>query len=186
MKIRKINPILTVAIAAMIIFFSGCTFRVGKGAFGYNMKGVNIPSDCKTASVQYFVNRAPIIQPALAQDLTERLRDKILSDTPLKLTSASATGDVNFSGIITGYSTQPIAAQAGPNPTAAQNRLTISITVSYHNAKDPQWDFDNKSFSRFIDYESNRTLTDIEHDDKYAEMLDLLIQDAFNQAFVNW
>ena len=156
---------------------------MGKTSFGYDLKGVRIPPECKTACVLYFQNHAPLIQPMLSRDITEKLRDKILSQTPLKLTNAN--GDVNFEGAIESYTTQPMAPQGGNTITAALNRLSITIQVKYTNSKDSQWDYDTK-FTRYIDYESEKNLNDIEGSDKYKEMLDLLVQDMFDKAFVNW
>lgn len=182
MNIKKSYIIICIL---LIVVFGGCgTIRVGKGSFGYNMQGVTIPSGCKTANVRYFENRASLVQPSLSQDITERLKDKILSDTPLKLTNG--TGDVNFSGEIVRYSTEPVAPQAGAIITSAYNRLTIAISVSYNNSKDAQFDYSNSTFQRYIDYPSTMSLEQAERSDDYKNMIDLLVQDVFTKAFVNW
>jgi len=159
------------------------TIRIGKASFGYDLKGVTINPECKTANVEYFKNQAAIVQPTLSQDITEKLKDKLLSQTPLKLTNG--TGDINFEGTIESFTTAPIAPQGGQVQTAAANRLSVTLKVKYSNAKDPKWDYET-SFTRFLDYSADKNPTDIVGSDDYKAMLDQLVQDIFDKAFVNW
>jgi hypothetical protein len=56
--------------------------------------------------------------------------------------------------------------------------------VKYTNLVEPELDYDS-SFSRFEDYDSSRNLSDVEN-----ELIDLivenLVEDIFNKAFVSW
>jgi hypothetical protein len=183
----KFNIISKITFISGIVFLgfiaNGCTFRIGGASFGYDMKGVTINPECKTANVEYFKNQASIVQPTLAQDLTEKLKDKLLSQTPLKLTNG--TGDINFQGSIESYTTQPMAPQGGNVVTAALNRLSITIKVKYSNSKDSKWDYET-NFTRYVDYPADKNPSDIEGSSDYKDMLDHLIQDIFDRAFVNW
>jgi hypothetical protein len=171
-------------IAFSIFLMTGCgTIRIGNASFGYDLKGAQINPKCKTAFVDYFKNQASLVQPSMAQKLTDKLKDKLLSQTSLKLTNG--TGDINFQGTIENYATQPIAPQAGNVIAAAMNRLTITIKVKYSNAVDPKWDYET-SFSRYLDYASERNLNDVENSSEFDTMLDQLVQDIFDKAFVNW
>ncbi len=146
----------------------------------YSFSGVNISPEVQTYTVEYFPNRAPIVQAQLSQLFTEALMDKIQSSTSLDL--ATQGGDVQFSGEITGYDTRPTAITG--QETAARNRLTITVRVKYTNLVEPELDYDT-SFSRYEDYDASRNLTDVE-----GELIDLivenLIEDIFNRAFVSW
>jgi hypothetical protein len=146
----------------------------------YSFSGVNISPEVQTYSVDYFPNRAPIVQAQLSQLFTEALMDKIQGSTSLDLSTDG--GDVQFSGEITGYQTRPTAITG--NETAARNRLTITVRVKYTNLLEPELDYDT-TFSRYEDYDSSRNLTDVEN-----ELIDLivenLIEDIFNRAFVSW
>jgi hypothetical protein len=157
--------------------------RIGGGSFGYNLKGVTINPECKTANVFPFKNQAAVVQPMLSQKLTEKLKDKLLSQTHLKLTNGS--GDITFDGTIESYTIQPMAPQAGSVVTAALNRLSVTIKVKYTNVKDSKWEYDT-SFTRFVDYSANKNPSDIENSSEYDAMIDQLIQDIFDKAFVNW
>ena len=146
----------------------------------YSFSGVNISPEVQTYSVQYFPNRAPLVQAQLSQLFTDALMDKIQSNTSLDLSNQG--GDVQFSGEITGYETRPMAITG--QETAARNRLTITIRVKYTNDVEPDLDFDT-SFSRYEEYDSSRNLTDVE-DELIDLIVENLVDDIFNRAFVSW
>jgi len=64
------------------------------------------------------------------------------------------------------------------------NRFTITVRVRFTNAVDPDLSYD-QSFSRYEDYDSALDLSQVEKElsDKIVE---LLVEDIFNRAFVNW
>lgn len=146
----------------------------------YSLTGASISPDVKTAEIPYFQNRASVVQPMLSRELTEKLKDRIQSQTSLKLVNES--GDVVFEGEITGYTVTP-AAITGEN-VAAKNRLTVTVRVRYTNNKESQYDFDT-SFSRFADFDSNASLDAVESE-LIDQIGDFLVEDIFNRAFVNW
>lgn len=168
MKKNKINIILICIIA----FLASCQIRFSLNQG--NFDGIS------TFSVQRVTNMAPIVQPTLSALVTEGLKDKIESQSPLNL--VTNMGDANFEAIIKDYSTRPVNISG--NETASQNRLTIGISVKYTNQVDPELDFD-KVFSRFSDYDSSKSLDAVE-DELIEEILDQILEDIFNEAFVNW
>jgi hypothetical protein len=146
----------------------------------YSFTGVSINPDIKTVSIQYFDNRAPIVQPQLSQVFTDALRDKIQGQTSLKL--VTGYGDVDFSGEIKNYETRPQAITG--QETAALNRLTVSVRVKFTNEIEPEKSFDT-TFSRYEDYESSKDLSSVE-DELIKLIVEQLMEDIFNKAFVNW
>jgi hypothetical protein len=144
------------------------------------MSGASIDPEIETASVQYFPNRAPIVKPSLSQDVTDMLKDKIQSDTDLYLVNGA--GDVNFEGVITDFSTKAMSITS--NDRAAKNRFSISIKASYSNTVNPDNDFES-TFTRYVDYDSDKTFEQAQ-DEFTRELLDLIVEDIFNKAFVNW
>lgn len=146
----------------------------------YSLSGVNLPITVNTFSVQYFPNRAPLVQAQLSQTFTDALKDKIEGQTRLEM--VTGFGDVDFSGEITGYETRPTAITG--DETAAMNRLTITVRVKYTNSINPDDSWD-ASFSRYEDYDSSSSLSDVE-DDLIELILENLMDDIFNKAFVNW
>lgn len=158
---------------ALVLVLPGCKVT-------YSFSGVNISPDVQTFTVQYFPNRAAIVQAQLSQEFTDALIDKITANTSLENTASG--GDVEFSGEITGYVTRPVAITG--DETAAMNRLTITVRVKYTNYIEPELDFDS-SFSRYEDYSSSQNLADVE-----GELIELIValmlEDIFNKAFVSW
>lgn len=170
-KVKKSLIYLLILILPQLL--SGCKVS-------YSFSGVNISPEITTVSVDYFQNRAPVVQAQLSQLFTDALIDKIQANTSLAL--IPGTGQVSFSGEIRNYDTKPTAITG--SETAARNRLTISVKVVYTNAVEPELDFES-NFSRYEDFDSSQNLADVEN-----ELIDLivesLVEDIFNKAFVNW
>jgi len=167
----RILPLLF--LAAHIILLNGCKVS-------YSFSGASISPDVKTISIQYFQNRASLVQPGLSQNLTDALIDKCKSQTNLGF--VNGIGDVNFEGEITDYNTRPLTVSA--DAQAATNRFTITVKVKFTNAIDPDLSYE-QSFSRYEDYDSALSLSDVE-DSLSEKIIELLIEDIFNKAFVNW
>jgi len=146
----------------------------------YSFTGASIPPQATTFSVDYFPNNAPLVQPTLSQVFTDALKDKFSRQTNLKLTNG--VGDLHFEGSITGYNVQPQAI--GADDRAAQNRLTITIRVTFVNEYQPENDFE-QNFSRFYDYDSQQSLAAIEPT-AIDVIVEALVEDIFNRAVVNW
>jgi len=171
--IRPNKVILIFMLAAGILIMNGCKIS-------YSFTGASISPEVKTISIQYFQNRADLVQPGLSQYITDALIDKCKAQTNLSV--VNGIGDVNFEGEITGYNTRPSTVAA--DARAATNRFTITVKVKFTNAVDPDFSYD-QSFSRYEDYESSYDLSDVE-DELSAKIVDFLVEDIFNKAFVNW
>ncbi len=91
-------------------------------------------------------------------------------------------GDVNFEGEITDYNTRPLTVAA--DAQAAMNRFTITVKVKFTNTVDPDLSFE-QSFSRYQDYNSSLELSNVEKE-LSAKIVEMVVEDIFNQAFVNW
>lgn len=173
MKKRLFSITIHLGLFLVLGIMTGCKVS-------YSFSGVNISPEIKTVTVQYFPNRAPIVQAQLSQYFTDALIDKIEANTSLNLVSSG--GDIIFGGEIRNYETRPTAITG--EETAARNRLTIGVNVRYTNTLDPEQDFES-SFSRYEDYDSSQSLTEVEN-----ELIELivegLVEDIFNKAFVNW
>ena len=146
----------------------------------YSFSGASISNDIKNITINNFQNNPSLAPPKLWNTLTEALKDKFLSET--RLSPIDNDGDLIFNGQITNYTINPIAIQA--NETASKNRLTISIKVNLINNIDEESNF-NKTFSRYVDYESSINFTNIE-ESLNEEIVSQLIEDIFNEAFTNW
>lgn len=162
----------------IVIFISLVSTMFGCGV--YSFTGASIPPQATTYSVEYFPNNAPLVQPTLSQVFTDDLKDKFSNQTNLRLTNG--VGDLHLEGSITGYSVQPQAI--GADDRAAQNRLTITIRVTFLNEFQPENDFE-QNFSRYYDYDSQRSLAEVENE-AIEIIVEALVEDIFNRAVVNW
>ncbi len=155
-------------------------FIAGGCKISYSFTGASISPEVKTASIQYFQNRASLVQPGLSQYITDALIDKCKAQTNLSI--VNGIGDVNFEGEITGYNTRPSTVAA--DSRAATNRFTIAVKVKFTNSVDPEYSYE-QTFTRYSDYNSNLDLSAVE-EELSAEIVEFLIEDIFNKAFVNW
>ncbi|MDR2836598.1 MAG: LPS assembly lipoprotein LptE [Bacteroidales bacterium] len=168
---KKIQQLLIIGI--FFVFLYSC-----RG--GYSFTGADISPDVKTIEVDFFNNRASLVQPNLSNVFTETLKDKFISQTNLHITNDY--GDLIFEGEITDYSVSAQAYQG--NETAAMTRLTISVHVKFTNTKETKKSFDT-SFSRYADFDSSQSLMSVE-DDLMKQICDELVLDIFNKAVANW
>jgi hypothetical protein len=116
----------------------------------------------------------------LSQGITNALIDKCKAQTNLKY--IYGIGDVNFEGEIADYNTRPLTVAA--DAQAATNRFTITVKVKFTNAVDPDLNFE-QAFSRYEDYNSNLDLSQVEKE-LAEKIVEMIVEDIFNQAFVNW
>jgi len=157
-----------------LIIFSGCSVK-------YSFTGASIPAGAESVSVANFPNMAPLVNPTLSNTLTEALKDRFIAQTSLQLIQSNA--DLQFQGSITSYRTAPTNIQAGSD-VAAQNRLTIGISVKFINLIEPESNYEAK-FTRYADYESSESLQDVESA-LVEQIVEELVEDIFNKAVVNW
>lgn len=169
-------------ISAIVVTLSLCITALIVHSCGiYSFTGTSIQSDVKTISISYFEYKALKVNPTLANQMTESLRDKFIKLT--KLEQVDMDGDLQIEGAITGYDVKATAVTA--NETAAQNRLTVSVKISFVNKNHPEDDFDDKSFSAYADFDSSLSL-----DSKEAELCDEIVEklceDIFNATVAQW
>jgi len=146
----------------------------------YSFSGTSIQPDVKTITINYFEYKALKVNPSLSNDLTEALKDKFKKLT--RLSQVDLDGDLEISGEVTGYDVKATAVTA--QEVAAQNRLTVTVKVSFMNRLYPEDDFD-KNFSAYADYDSTNSLDAVESS-LCEEIIDKIIEDIFNASVANW
>ncbi len=147
----------------------------------YSFSGTSIQSDVKTVTINYFDYKALKVNPTLSNDLTEELRNQFRKMTSLE--QVDMDGDLEITGEITGYDVKATAITAGD--VASQNRLTVTVKVSFANRKHPEDDFTNKSFSAYSDYDSTNSLDAVEST-LVTEIIEKLVDDIFNASVAQW
>ncbi len=147
----------------------------------YSFSGASVEG--KTIRFLVLENKARNVVPTLSPTLTEKIRNRILSQTGLTpVTSPTSEADYEMSGAITTYEVTVSGVQN--TQQASQNRLTIGVQMVFKNKINPKADF-TQTFSRFSDFPANQSLQAVETrliDDIGTQLAD----DIFNKAFVNW
>jgi hypothetical protein len=151
---------------------------------GYSFTGASISPAVKTVFIDFFTNRARVVNPMLSQTFTEAMKDKFVNETGLSMESQQ--GDLEFSGEITGYEVRPLSIQQSEQGRdfASMNRLTVTVKVVFTNNKDHEQDF-NTSFSAYYDWESTRSLNEVESS-AVEVIVEQLVEDIFNKSVANW
>lgn len=147
----------------------------------YSFTGTSIQPDVKTVTINYFEYLAPKVNPSLSNDITQALQEKFIKLTKLELVDID--GDLEIVGAVTGYDVKATAITA--NESAAMNRLTVNVKISFVNRKYPEEDFENKSFSAYADFDANQSLDAVEAS-LCEEIIEKLCEDMFNATVANW
>ncbi len=146
----------------------------------YSFSGTSIQPDVKTITVEYFEYKALTVNPRLASQITEEMKDKYRKLT--KLEQVDDDGDLTVYGEITGYAVSTAGVSA--NEEAAMNRLTVSVKIKFTNRKYPEDDFE-KSFSAYADFDSSQLLDSVQ-DSLCEEIVSKLVDDIFTATVAQW
>lgn len=146
----------------------------------YSFKDVSIDySKIKTIKIGFFDNRARYINPQLSPKLTDKVQQKISSQTKLIRTN-NDDAHLQISGYISDYAVSTSAISA---TQATVNRLTVSVHVTSKNTIDNKTDeFD---VNRNFDFSANKSLQDAESG-LLEEIVRSLTDEIFNHIFSNW
>ena len=147
----------------------------------YSLTGASISTETKTFQVNYFQNNAPLIEPGIERDFTNKLIDLLINQTSLELVKSN--GDLTYEGEIVEYRISPTTATA--NNTAAQNRLTVGVNIRFYDKNDSEADFE-KRFSFYYDYPGNVQLIGGQRDTALDEIFERITQDEFNASLAKW
>lgn len=166
---NKRKLVLFVLLIGFSSFVNGCWL--------YSFKGTSIPSSVHTVSIPLFDNKAQLVNPALANLLTERLREKYRKMTRLEFVDEE--GDFDFAGEITQYESSTMGYTA--DEVGALNRLSVTVKIYFKSATKS---FD-QSFTKYRDYPSDQSLDAVESR-LVEEIVEEIIEDIFNATAADW
>jgi hypothetical protein len=154
-----------------LIFFTSCGV--------YSFKDVSIPPEVKTIKIGFIENKARYVNPQLSPRLTDRLQQKISSQTRLTRTN-NDDAHYQVSGTITQYD---VTTAGISNQQAAINRLTVGVHIIFKNTlENKTQEFD---VSRNFDFSANKSLQEAEGT-LSEEILRNVTDEIFNRLFSNW
>ena len=145
----------------------------------YRFKDVSIPDTIKTVKINFIENKARYINPQLSPRLTDRLKQKITSQTRLSQTN-NDNADWEIDGYVTDYSLST-SAISGQRETV--NRLTVSIHITLSDRRaDKNSEYD---VTRNFEFSASQSLQQAEAS-LADEMIRALTDEIFNKLFSNW
>ena len=179
MRVR--SKIFLFLLAGTLLTFLNFSFS-SCGIYSFNDVGT-IPDSIKTVRVNFIENRAPYVNPQLSPTLTDRLKQKITSQTRLSSTT-NDNANWDISGSITDYSVSTSGVtNTNGRAQSSLNRLTVSVHIILNNQLSSQvQEFD---ISRSFDFDSNKSLQQAEAG-LLDEMIRNLTDEIFNRIFSNW
>lgn len=172
------NKYIGLFLLAFPLVFSSCKI--------YSFKDVSIPSDVKSIYIGYIENRARLVNPQLAPQLNDKLRQKISQATKLSILPTS-DADYDVSGWVSdyNYSTSGIS-----NQQASSNKLTVTVHLVFKNHLDPTGkkvvpaDFE-ADVTRNFEFPASQSITDAEANLIPSVVLNMT-DEIFNKLFSNW
>ncbi|BDD09666.1 hypothetical protein FUAX_20980 [Fulvitalea axinellae] len=159
----------------------------------YSFTGASIDyTNTKTISIGYFYNEAGLGPANISDELTNKLKDFFQQNTQLDIVAED--GDLQIEGTISRYAFSPLAPQSNPNATsglegvdeAGLERLTIGVSATYVNVNDETYDFENRVFSQFEDYNAVTQTREQVETGLVDGILDQIVLDIFNASVANW
>jgi len=173
---NKTRKVYVFGIAVIVLLF----LSLGNSSCSvYKFRDIAIPDSIRTIKVNFIENRAPYVNPLLSPRLTDRLKQKIITQTKLSQTN-NDNADWDVKGYISNYtsSTSGISQQQ-----VATNRLTVTVHISVNDQKaNKTQEYD---VSRNFEYSATKSLSQAE-----SELADDIIRgltdDIFNRIFSNW
>lgn len=164
-----------------IFFFVLVVVSLLTGCHIYKFNGASIPPDIKTIRIQFIENKARYQNNQLSPQLTDKLRQKIVSQT--KLTQVNSDkADYDVSGYISQYD---VSTSGISNQQVSTNRLTVGVNITLRNNKSPEQKDQNFSVSRSFDFSATLTLQQAEQK-LNDEIIRNLTDEIFNKLFSDW
>ena len=153
----------------------------------YSFKDVSIPPQVKSIHIGYIENRARLVNPQLAPQLNDKLRQKINQQASRLSQIQDPGADYEVNGTITdyNYTTSGISQQQ-----VATNRLNVTVHIVFKNHLDPTGktvapaDFE-ADVTRNFDFSGNTSITDAEQQ-LLPTVVSNMTDEIFNKLFSNW
>ena len=150
-------------------------------SISYKFNGASIDyTKVKPITISDFTNQASYVNPTLAPEFTEELKDIYIRQT--RLEQVTSNGDLALEGEVTGYDFTPMAVKE--DALASQTRLTITVRVRYMNNTNPDEDFE-QSFSAYREFDSNLMVQQVESS-LCAEIIEEIVDQVYNATVANW
>ncbi len=168
---KTIKAISVFLPAALILLFGSCGV--------YTMRDISIPPEVKTIKINFIENRASYVNPQLSPRLTNRLQEKVVSQTRL-----NRTNEDDADWVVSGYISEYRVTTSGiSNQQASMNRLSVGVKLTLKDNITQKTS--NYDVSRSFEFAASQSLQQAEQ--ALAEdILKGLSEEIFNRLFSNW
>lgn len=157
----------------MLLIFNFATCK-------YGFQDISMAPEVKTFRVNYFENKADYKNPQLSPQLTEKLKQKIISTTRLRQTNDD-DAHYDISGFVSSYY---ISTTGISNSSTSLNRLSVTFHLIFKNKLDETKNFET-DIPYSLDFDANLSLNQVEQ--RSGEDIVKNLTDAiFNKIFSNW
>lgn len=148
----------------------------------YSFRDVSVDySKYKTIKIGFIENKARYINPLLSVKLTDKIQQKIISQTKLIRTNNDEANYV-LSGYIINY--DPSQTVGISNSQTQTNRLTVTVHIILRdNVENKTQEFD---VTRNFDFNASLSLQQAEADLLEKEIIPTITDEIFNKIFSNW
>lgn len=161
--------------------FAAIALLAGCKTVRYRFNDAAVPTHVKTIKIRQIENKANYVNPTLSQRLTDRVRQKITSQTRLtQVNIENPNADWDVTGVITSYSFTTSGISQGQEAT---NRLTITIQIT----RVDQTNDESKEYTVSRNFDFRSTLSIQQAESALAdEIIRGLSDDIFNRLFSDW
>lgn len=112
-----------------ILLFISCA---GTGCGVYGFRGNNPPEGINTIAIPQFLDISGFSDPTLADDLTQRLKVRIISDNTFRIAEKNIA-DAILKCTVTGVKDEALVISSGENVT--KRKVVITVNVVFENLK---------------------------------------------------
>ena len=147
----------------------------------YKFNGASIDySKIHSIAIADFPNNAALVNPTLATDFSEGLRDIYQRQTRLQVNRQD--GDLELEGEIVDYNLTPMAIAS--DSYSSQTKLTMVVKVRFTNNVNLEESFD-RTYSAYQIFDASQLLTDVQ-DELCATMIKEIAENIYNDTVAKW
>jgi Lipopolysaccharide-assembly len=165
--LRLILAFMTIALAG------GC----------YSFKDASVPASVKTYRLKLIENRATNVNPQLAPQLTDRLRQKINSQFSRLRPTQGEDAHYDIAATITDF--RPITSGVSADQKSASNRIIVTIKIDFINNLPEGTKSFEADVSRNFDFSSTVDFTTAQQQ-LLPDIVQNMSDEIFNRIFSNW
>lgn len=165
------NTLMPILAGLVVLVLSSCGI--------YTLRDVSIPPEIKTIKLNFIENKATYVNPQLSPRLTDRLQQKIVSQTRLNRTNEDGA-DWVVSGYVSEYrvTTSGISSQQ-----ASTNRLNVGVKLVLKDNVNQK--SNNIDVTRSFEFPASQSLQQAETA-LGEDIVRGLTEEIFNRLFSNW